>query len=79
MRDGVVADVGAAPALRLNVDLEPAVEHVDVTRAVVGLAALEAARAALADDVNRNPRLVVEQAFLAIAEAAPAAVVGLPD
>jgi len=79
LRDGVVADVGAAPALRLNVDLEPAVEHVDVTRAVVGLAALEAARAALADDVNRNPRLVVEQAFLAIAEAPPAAVVGLPD
>jgi hypothetical protein len=42
-----------------------------VTRAATGLAALEAARAALADDVNRNPRLVVEQAFLAIAAAAP--------
>jgi DNA polymerase-3 subunit delta' len=71
LRDGVVADLGAAPALRLNVDLEPAPDHVGVVRAAAGLAALEAARAALADDVNRNPRLVVEQAFLAIAAAAP--------
>ena len=32
--------------------------------ALAGLAAMEEARAALADEVNLNPRLVVERAFL---------------
>jgi len=38
-----------------------------VTAAVAGLGAIEEARAALADDVNLNPRLVVERAFLQVA------------
>ena len=47
----------------LNPDRE-AVEEVSSLKAVAGLAAMEEARAALADDVNLNPRLVVERAFL---------------
>ena len=40
----------------------------DVPRAAAGLAAVEEARAALAEDLNLNPRLVLEQAFLRVAE-----------
>jgi hypothetical protein len=40
-----------------------------VVRATEGLAGMEEARAALADDVNLNTRLVVEQAFLQLTAA----------
>jgi DNA polymerase-3 subunit delta' len=63
LRDRVAASVGASPDVWLNPDREP---HVDasILRAVAGLASMEEARAALADDVNLNPRLVLERAFL---------------
>jgi DNA polymerase-3 subunit delta' len=71
LRDRVVEGLGAAPDLRLNIDLAATGDDLGIARAADGLAALEGARAALAEDVNRNPRLVLEQAFLAIAGARP--------
>jgi DNA polymerase-3 subunit delta' len=67
-RDRVVAGVGGQPSLRLNVDLDATADPDGVLVAASGLAALEQARAALAEDMNLNPRLVLEQAFLQIAE-----------
>jgi hypothetical protein len=55
--------------LRLNLD-RYAAPAAAVGGLVASLAAVEAARAELADDVNRNARLVVEQAFLVVAGAA---------
>jgi hypothetical protein len=46
----------------LNADLEA--EGPAPSLAARGLAAAEEARAALAEDVNLNPRLVLEHAFL---------------
>ena len=63
LRDAVAAGTGVSAQTLLNPDRE-AVEEVSPLRAVAGLAAMEEARAALADDVNLNPRLVVERAFL---------------
>jgi hypothetical protein len=68
LRDRIAATVQAPDDLRLNLDrdAEPAGE---VGGLVASLAAVEGARAELADDVNRNARLVVEQAFLVVAGA----------
>lgn len=68
LRDDVVADAGGQDTLRLNVDRPPASAHA-LAPAVAGLAAAEEARAALAEDMNRNPRLVLERAFLQMADA----------
>ncbi|HSJ51989.1 MAG TPA: DNA polymerase III subunit [Actinomycetota bacterium] len=67
LRDRVVATVGGGPGLLLNPDL-PA-PRASIPAAAAGLAAAEEARAALADDVNLNTRLVLEQAFLRLVPA----------
>ncbi len=67
-RDRVAAGVGADAGVRINVDLEPGPR--DVRRAAAQLEALEGARAALAEDVNLNARLVLERAFLRCADLA---------
>jgi DNA polymerase-3 subunit delta' len=72
LRDRLVADVHGAPGLRLHVDLEPSADHGDTVAVARSLAAVEEARAALAEDVNRNPRLVLEQAFMQVTRAAAA-------
>ena len=41
-----------------------------VVRAATGMAAVEEARAALAEDLNLNTRLVLERAFLRLGAAA---------
>jgi DNA polymerase-3 subunit delta' len=62
LRDRVAASVGGRPDLLLNPDLDPA--PAPIRAATSGLAAAEEARAGLAEDVNLNTRLVLEQAFL---------------
>jgi len=62
LRDGVVIAVGGGSDLLMNPDLAPAAAS--PAAAAGGLAAAEEARAALAEDVNLNARLVLEQAFL---------------
>ena len=62
LRDGVVVAVGGGSELLMNPDLAPAAAS--PAAAAAGLAAAEEARAALAEDVNLNARLVLEQAFL---------------
>jgi DNA polymerase-3 subunit delta' len=61
-RDRVVAAVGGGSDLLMNPDLGAAASSVPA--AASGLAAAEEARAALAEDVNLNTRLVLEHAFL---------------
>jgi DNA polymerase-3 subunit delta' len=71
LRDRVVAAIGGDPTLLLNPDVATSPEDVrDVPAAAAALAACEEARAALADDVNLNTRLVLEQAFLRLAPVA---------
>jgi hypothetical protein len=62
----VVGAIGGGSELAMNPDLEPD-PALSVDRAVRGLAAIEEARAALAEDMNLNVRLVVERAFLWLA------------
>ncbi len=62
LRDRVLTTVGAGPELLLNVDREPG--RGDVAADARAIGAIEEARAALAEDLNLNPRLVLEQAFL---------------
>ena len=52
----------------MNPDLSPVPG--DVTSATNAMAAVEEARAALAEDLNLNPRLVLEQAFLRVGSSA---------
>jgi DNA polymerase-3 subunit delta' len=61
-RDRVAAAVGTDRAELINVDA--GIEDADVGASTAQLSAFEEARAALADDVNLNPRLVLERAFL---------------
>jgi DNA polymerase-3 subunit delta' len=68
LRDGVVLAVGGGSELLMNPDLAPAAASPAATTA--GLSAAEEARAALAEDVNLNARLVLEQAFLRLSGAA---------
>lgn len=69
LRDGIAAGVGASRDDLLNPDIAPASEP-SVVRAARGLAGVEAARAELAEDLNLNTRLVLERAFLTLAEIA---------
>ncbi|MGH2589356.1 MAG: hypothetical protein ACRDGW_00995, partial [Actinomycetota bacterium] len=64
LRDRVVLAVGGGADLLMNPDLSPPAASVPASAA--GLAAAEEARAALADDVNLNARLLLERAFLRI-------------
>ena len=54
----------------MNPDLVPD-QGLSVPRAARGLAGIEEARADLAEDLNLNPRLLLERAFLRLAELAP--------
>ena len=67
LRDGVVVAVGGGSDLLMNPDLVPAAAS--PAAAAAGVAAAEEARAALAEDVNLNARLVLEQAFLRLSGA----------
>jgi DNA polymerase-3 subunit delta' len=69
LRDGIASGVGGGNDLLLNPDLEPD-DELSIVRAARGLAAAEEARAALAEDLNLNPRLVLERAFLQLSELA---------
>jgi DNA polymerase-3 subunit delta' len=69
LRDRILVAAGGDPGLRINVDLEPLG---DASGSARSLGAVEEARAALADETNLNPRLVLERAFLKAA-ALPAA------
>jgi DNA polymerase-3 subunit delta' len=62
LRDRVAAAAGVPDEELLNPDLELA--GLPIVRSVAGLAGIEEARAALADDTNLNVRLVLERAFL---------------
>ncbi len=53
----------------MNPDLVPD-DRLSVVRAARGLAGIEQARADLAEDLNLNPRLLLERAFLRLAELA---------
>ena len=61
LRDRVVTAAGGRSDQRMNVDLEASGDPVAAARA---MGAIEEARAALADETNLNPRLVLEAAFL---------------
>ena len=62
LRDRVVAAVGAGDTLLLNPDRRP--EPAAAAETARSLGTIEEARAALAEDLNLNPRLLLEQAFL---------------
>ena len=62
LRDRIVVAMGGGPDLLLNTDLIP--ETVAPSAAAASMVAVEEARAALAEDLNLNTRLVLEQAFL---------------
>jgi DNA polymerase-3 subunit delta' len=61
LRDRVLASVGGEDAQRIHLDLSPLGDPVAAARA---MGEIEGARAALADETNLNPRLVLENAFL---------------
>jgi hypothetical protein len=65
LRDRIAAASGADRASLINLDLDP--DGADVGGAARQLAAIEEARAALAEDLNLNSRLVLEAAFLRLA------------
>jgi DNA polymerase III subunit delta' len=67
VRDRVAVAVGGGQDVLMNPDLD--VEAGDVASAANAMAAVEEARAALAEDLNLNTRLVLEQAFLRLARA----------
>ncbi|HEY7477987.1 MAG TPA: AAA family ATPase [Actinomycetota bacterium] len=68
LRDRIAVASGSADEDLLNPDLAPAPDG-SLAQAAAGLSGLEAARAALADEVNLNTRLVVERAFLCVTAA----------
>jgi DNA polymerase-3 subunit delta' len=72
LRDAVASEVGGGIEVLLNPDLagETGGARLPVVRAARGMAAVEEARAALAEDINLNTRLVLERAFLRLGEAA---------
>jgi hypothetical protein len=65
LRDSIAMRVGVPADALLNPDVAPD-NDIGVVRAAAGLAGLEAARAALAEDMNLNARLVLERAFLQV-------------
>jgi DNA polymerase III subunit delta' len=75
LRDRIVADVGGGGELAINLDVRPERGQTrglreDLAASARGLAAIEEARAALAEELNLNPRLLLERAFLQLAESA---------
>jgi DNA polymerase III subunit delta' len=62
LRDRIVVTVGGGSDLLMNPDLPAA--GGDLRSPAAGFAAVEEARAALAEDLNLNARLLLEQAFL---------------
>lgn len=72
LRDSVAAEVGGGIEVLLNPDLagESGGARLPVVRAARGMAAVEEARDALADDINLNTRLVLERAFLRLGDVA---------
>ena len=69
LRDRIASAVGGGAELLMNPDLVPD-DRLSVVRAARGLAGIEEARADLAEDLNLNPRLLLERAFLRLAELA---------
>ena len=67
LRDRIVVAVGGDAGLLINPDLSTT-GRAGIPASAAGLAALEAARAALAEDLNLNTRLVLEQAFLRLGD-----------
>lgn len=65
LRDRLGAAVGAGLETRMNPDIEP--DASPLLRSACGLAAVEHARAELAEDFNLNVRLVLERAYLGLA------------
>jgi DNA polymerase III subunit delta' len=63
LRDRIVAAVGGGDDLLVHVDL-PLDRGVPIGPTAAALSSIEAARAALAEDLNLNQRLVLERAFL---------------
>jgi hypothetical protein len=78
-RDALLAAAGGDPDWAINLDGPPDAS-LPGPGAAAGVAALEEARAALADETNLNPRLVLEEAFLQLvaagAAAGPSATIG---
>jgi DNA polymerase-3 subunit delta' len=66
LRDKVLVATGAGRDRQINLDLEL---HGDPVASARAMGAVEEARAALADETNLNPRLVLEGAFLQVAAA----------
>jgi DNA polymerase-3 subunit delta' len=69
LRDAVAAGVGGGLEVMMNPDLAGG-GRLPVVRAARGMAAVEEARAALAEDLNLNTRLVLERAFLRLTDEA---------
>jgi DNA polymerase-3 subunit delta' len=71
LRDGVAGGVGGGIEVLMNPDLAgTGGARLPVVRAARAMAAVEEARAALAEDLNLNTRLVLERAFLRLADVA---------
>lgn len=66
LRDRVAVAVGGGPDVLMNADLTPVPGEVPAL--ATAMAAVEEARAALAEDLNLNTRLVLEQAFLRLSD-----------
>jgi hypothetical protein len=69
LRDAVAGGVGGGIEVLMNPDLAGGA-RLPVPRAARAMAAVEEARAALAEDLNLNTRLVLERAFLRLGDAA---------
>jgi DNA polymerase-3 subunit delta' len=78
-RDALLAAAGGEMDWAINLDGPPGAS-LPGPGAAAGVAVLEEARAALADETNLNPRLVLEEAFLQLvaagAAAGPSATIG---
>jgi DNA polymerase-3 subunit delta' len=72
LRDRITVGVGGGIEVLMNLDLNPG-DGLAVVRAARAMAGIEEARAELAEDLNLNTRLVLERAFLRVAEVAMSA------
>jgi DNA polymerase III subunit delta' len=71
LRDAIAGGVGGGIEVLMNPDLAAAGgARLPVVRAARAMAAVEEARAALAEDLNLNTRLALERAFLQLADVA---------
>jgi hypothetical protein len=68
LRDSIVGTLGGGRELLINLDRTPDAGSIAVAARALG--AVEEARAALAEDLNLNPRLLLERAFLRVGTAA---------